>query len=332
MHINNICVLGGGGFVGRHVVHQLAARRHHVRVLTRQRERTKSLIVLPTVDVVETDIHPLGVLEEQFRGMDAVINLIGILHDRPGGPGGFQDVHVGLPRRVVAACNASGVRRLLHMSALAADPSGPSAYLRSKGEGEAVARGAGATPGGDEDGMRYSRGLEVTVFRPSVIFGRGDHFINLFAGLLRRLPVVPLGSPDARFQPVWVEDVAHAFVNSLSKPETFGKSYDLCGPQAYTLRELVEYVAGLLGEPRRIVPLGDRLSYWQAWVMEKLPGRLLTRDNYESMKIDNVCTGGFPPELGVEPAALEAIVPTYLGGGPNAPRQDGFRSARSQRG
>jgi len=296
MQVTEVCVLGGSGFIGRHVCHALAAAGYRARVATRDRERAKEqLILLPTVDVDAVNIHDPAQLAALVRGADAVINLVGVLHDGRGDRG-FQAAHVELARKVVAACRASGVGRLLHMSALASAREAPSRYLRSKGEAEAIVR---------------ESGLAWTIYRPSVVFGPGDGFLNLFALVLKFSPVVALACPRARFQPVYVEDVAAAFVKGLADLDSFGRSYDLCGPRVYTLRELVEYVGAVTGRRRLVVGLNDTLSYLQALAMEFLPFKLMTRDNYHSMKVDNVCSCGFP--FGITPAALEAVAPSYLG-------------------
>jgi len=327
MNIKNICVLGGSGFVGRHIIRRLAEKGLNVRVLTRNRERAKELFVLPTVAVFEANIFDPLELNRHFEGMDAVINLVGVLHEETPGRvdkpsarrGSFHEAHVELPRKVVHACAAQGVKRLLHMSALGADPTSRSAYQRSKGIGEVVVRESGTVHKEHEDwylnGPKFVHGygLDITIFRPSVIFGREDSFLNLFAGLVKRFPVLPLANPDARFQPVYVDDVAQAFVNSLTNSATFGQTYELCGPKVYTLQQLVEFVAKTLGLRRNIIRLCGRLSYLQALVLEFMPGKkLMTRDNYYAMQTDNVCMGEFVPELGVKPTALEAVVPTYL--------------------
>jgi len=296
MEITTVCILGGGGFIGRHVCHALAAAGYRIRVATRDRERAKEqLILLPTVDVTPANIHDPAQLAAFVRGADAVINLVGVLHDGRGNRS-FQAAHVELARKVVAACRESGIGRLLHMSALASARDAPSRYLRTKGEAEAIVR---------------ESGLAWTLYRPSVVFGPGDSFLNLFATVLRFSPVVALACPDARFQPVFVEDVAAAFVKGLADLGSFGKSYDLCGPRVYTLRELVEYVGTVTGRRRPVVGLNDALSYCQALAMELLPVKLMTRDNYYSMKVDNVCGCDFP--FGIAPAALEAVAPSYLG-------------------
>ena len=294
MIINNVCVLGGSGFVGRHVCHRLVERGLRVTVPTRDRERAKELILLPTADVITADVHDPESLKRVVRGCDAVVNLVGVLHGGRG-KGSFREAHVELARKVVDACRQNGVRRLLHMSALNADPQAPSEYLRTKGEAERIVR---------------ESGLDFTIFRPSVIFGREDHFLNLFATLTRLMPVIVLGSPDAKFQPVYAEDVAHVYVESLTRLESFGMSYDLAGPRVYTLRELVEYVGAVSGHRRRIIGLGKRLSYWQAAVMELSPVTLLTRDNVRSMTVAAVSSAALP--FGVTPTRLEAVAPMWL--------------------
>ncbi len=294
MELMRVCVIGGSGFLGCHVVQALSARRYHVRVPTRDRERAKALFLLPTVDVMDADVHDPASLARLLRGMDAVINLVGVLHDG-GGERGFEEAHVGLTRKIIAACAQAGVRRYVHMSALGADVKGPSRYQRTKGAAEALVRASA---------------LDWTIFRPSVIFGREDRFVNMFARLQKMLPVIFLARPRARFQPVYVEDVASALVTSLDSLDAYGKSYDLCGPRVYTLRELVAVIGNVSGHRRPIIGLGDTLSYLQALVLEFLPGRLMTRDNYHSMQIDNVSDQPCP--FGIHPAALEAEAPTWL--------------------
>lgn len=305
MNISKVVVLGGSGFVGSHIVNRLSAAGYQVKVLARRREHAKHLILLPNVQVEECDVFFDAAMTRAIGGSDAVINLVGILHESRGAS--FSRVHAELPRRVAEACREQGVARLLHMSALGAAPAASSAYLRSKaiGEAEVIAAADAA--------------LGVTIFRPSVIFGRGDSFLNLFARLARLLPVLLLAKPDARFQPVYVEDVAHAFVASLDNPATIGGRYDLCGPRVYTLRQLLQYIINALGLRCRIIGLNDRFSYLQAWAMEWLPVKLMTRDNYYSMQVDNVCNCGFPAVFGIEPTRLEAIAPGYLVG--DTPRE-----------
>ena len=213
--------------------------------------------------------------------VDAVVNLIGILNERGDDGSGFREAHVELCRKLIAACRANDIRRLLHMSALNADArSGPSHYQRTKGEAEDLVHAAAG-----ED-------LRVTSFRPSVIFGPDDDFFNRFAGLLRFAPLVfPLACPNARFAPVYVGDVVEAMALSLTDPATYGRRYDLCGPKVYTLAELVAYTAQCLKLRRYVLPLNARLSLWQAQVLEHVPGKPLSLDNYRSLQIDSVCGG-----------------------------------------
>ena len=340
MRHQTICVLGGAGFVGTQLVSQLAAAGKRVKVLTRRREQSKELILLPTVDVVEADILDVQVLLREFRGMDAVINLVGILHEAKVGRsdlpserrGDFQDVHIELPRKIVHACAEVGVHRLLHMSALGAEPTAQSAYQRSKGIGEALVRESSMQHIENENwylnGPKFIHGygLNVTIFRPSVIFGRGDSFLNLFARLLKLLPVLPLAKPDTRFQPVHVDDVARAFVQSVDDLATFGQTYDLCGPKTYSLLELVTYIGELIGHRRPIIRLHEQLAFLQAWMLEYLPGKkLMTRDNYFSLNVDNVCQHGWPPRFNPAPTSLEAVAPGYLSAVSPRGRYEGFR-------
>ena len=296
MPMTNICILGGSGFVGSHLARVLAARQFQVKILTRRRERSKALLVLPGVSVEEVDIFDIAALQKQFTGMHAIINLVGILHESRQQT--FRAVHVELPQKIVAAAIKNHVPRLLHMSALGASIDAPSAYLRSKAEGEAAVLAA------------QNAGVNVTVFRPSVIFGPEDSFINLLARLVKLFPVIPLGSPGAKFQPVYVADVVAAFEKSLTAIQTFGKSFELCGPKVYTLQQVLEFVASSLGLQRRIIPLSPKLSYAQAVVFEFLPGKLLSRDNLLSMQTANTCSA--TPPFNLKPTALEAVAPFYL--------------------
>lgn len=303
-----VCVLGGSGFVGSAIVRQLSLAGHEVSVLTRRREASKHLILLANVTVLECDVMDDNALEQALTGSDVVINLIGVLHDSK--KASFKAMHAELPKRVAALCAKLGIKRLLHMSALQASSQAPSDYLMSKADGEQAV-------------LQQSKSLAVTVFRPSIIFGRGDGFINLFAKLVSLLPVILLAKPNAKFQPIYVEDVARAFVTALDNVDTYGKTYDLGGPKVYTLRQLVTYVADTLNKKRPIIGLNNILSYLQAFAMELLPVKLMTRDNVRSMEVDSVCVTSFPAFLGFHPTALETIAPDYL-------REDNSRNMYNQ--
>lgn len=296
-----VCVVGGTGFIGSHLVAKLATQGYVVRVPTRRVEAAKALAVTPGVELYECDVHDPVALEGVMAGCDIVINLVGILHGSRGEPYGkeFARNHVELPRSIAQVCSKLGIQRLLHMSALGADPKGPSMYQRSKGDGETAVR---------------STGLPVTIFRPSVVFGPGDHFLNTFAQLQRRLPVVPLAGARARFQPIYVLDVAQAFVNALGNDLTLGKTYALGGPQVYTLAELVRFAGAACDCERPVLEMKDGMARLQAAFFERLPGDpILTRDNLDSMRVDNVLSGQIAPELRLEPQGLEVAV-EYLSG------------------
>lgn len=302
MLIKTICILGGTGFVGRTLANHLTREGYCLRILTRNREYNKeNIILLPTVDLVEADIHDPEALKIHTAGCDAVINLVGILNERGRKGEGFRKAHVELSEKVIDACRANRIKRLLHMSALNADAeNGPSHYLKTKGQAE--------------DLVHAATDIKVTSFRPSVIFGRDDSFFNRFAGLLKISPVFPLACPSARFAPVYVGDVAQAFVRTLTDTGSYGKRYELCGPERYSLLELVRYTARCTGVKRIIVPLGDILSRIQASVFDFVPGKPFSTDNYLSTRVDSVCSEDGLQELGITPTAIDAVVPQYLSG------------------
>jgi uncharacterized protein YbjT (DUF2867 family) len=312
MRHTQVLVIGGSGFIGRYVVNFLIERGCRVLVPARRRDKAKHLIVFPTCDVVEASVHDDTQLDRLVAGQHAVINLVGILQ---GSAADFARAHSDLTRRIVEACQRHKVRRYLHMSALGADPNGPSKYQRSKGEAEAHVRASH---------------LDWTMFQPSVVFGPEDRFLNTFAKLAALAPVIPLAGADVRFQPVWVEDVARAFVNALDNPATYGKSYELAGPKVYTLRQLVEFAAAAGGHPRKVIGLPDSVARLQARLMELAPGEpLLSQDNLDSMKRDNVASVqpfAPAPELGIAHTPMEPEASLYLAGMHPRTRFGGFRA------
>jgi NADH dehydrogenase len=306
-----ICVLGGTGFVGTELVTRLAVAGHTVRVPTRHVSHGNHLKVLPTLQLVVANVHQPSVLGQLFQGMDVVVNLVGILNE--GGGRTFRTVHAELAGKVAQAMRTSRVSRLLHMSSLGSGAQAPSRYLRSKGEAEALIRVATAT-------------LDATVFRPSVIFGPRDTLTNRFARLLRLSHgVLPLARPKARFAPIYVQDVVECFIRALHTRETVGKTYELCGPDVMTLAELLRTTAAAAHLPCHLIPLPDALARLQAVVMNMLPGKPFSIDNYKSLTVDSVCTVNGCESLGVRPERLEAVLPSYIVDRSVRARFDGYR-------
>jgi NADH dehydrogenase len=297
----DVVILGGTGFVGTRLAAHLGRDGHRVTVLTRDRERHKQLWVVPDVVLENCDVYDPAELSERFRGQDVVVNLIGILNERGFGGGGFRRTHTELTRGALQAARSAGVIRFLQMSSLKAGPGAPSYYLRSKGEAERLV----STEGG---------ALDWTIFRPSVIFGPGDAFLNRFARLLAALPLAfPLAKPNARFQPVFVDDVVEAIVRCLPGGACSRQSYELGGPNVYTLRQVVEFVAAVTGRRRLIVGLPDFLSRLQGLAMNFVPGRPFSSDNYRSLCIDSVCAQDGFASLGIRPQAMEGAARQFLG-------------------
>ena len=314
-----LLVLGGTGFVGRAFCEQWL-RAHPggstLVVPTRRLPHGAAIRHLPGVELVQANVHDAPTLERLMRGCDAVVNLVAILQ---GTEAEFEKAHVTLATTLAQACRKTGVHRVVHISALGVPPSGqtaPSMYLRSKARGEAALQQAG---------------LDLTILRPSVIFGAQDRFLNTFAALQALAPLVPLAGAHARFQPVWVEDVACALVRVLTNPAPV--LIECAGPREWTLAELVKLSGHLSGRPRPVLPLPPILASIQARLMELAPGEpLMSRDNLASMSVPNVATGQWPGlrDIGIEPAALETIAPSYLSAGQGCARLDALR-ARARR-
>ena len=296
--MKRILVLGGTGFVGHHLCKELVRLQHHVTVPTRDVARARGVQPLPSLDLVQADVHDPAALAGLVPGHDAVVNLVAILH---GNALQFERTHVELVEKMARACQDAGVRRVVHVSALGAAGDAPSMYQRSKAKGEEV--------------LRASQ-LDWTVLRPSVIFGEGDQFLTLFARLQAVLPIMPLAGADTLFQPVWVGDVVSAIVQCLQRDDTAGRTFEICGPDRFTLRQLVKLAGRVSGHSRPVVGLPTPLAQLQAFLMELAPGQpLMSRDNLDSMKVSNVASGNLPglDALGITPSALGDIAPTYIG-------------------
>jgi NADH dehydrogenase len=313
MKIQRIALVGGSGFVGRHLARHLRNRGYDCRVVTRHAQRCRELRTV--AEVVEANPNDPTQLAAALHGCEAVVFLAGILN-QSGSSNSFQHVHVELVDKVLAACQTARVGRLLHMSALSASQAnGSSEYLRSKGEGEDHALAMGRS------------GMAVTSFRPSVIFGPDDSFLNRFAALLRIPGPLPLACPDARLAPVYVGDVAMAFANALEDRSTFGRHYELCGPAEYSLEELVRLVARHTAPGKRIVRLPDWASRLQARILQHVPGKPFTMDNYRSLQTPNVCRQDGLAALGITPTSLENAAPRMLAAGGRRSRFDQLRRA-----
>ncbi len=274
----NILLLGGSGFIGKQLAFALANRGWRVTVPSRRPHRHRALLVHPQIRLLEGNIVDPATLTRLCQGQQAVINLVGILHERRKGD--FRRYHVEFIKAVVEACNQSGIRRLLHVSALGADQAtGSSLYLRTKGEGENLLHTFG------------QRELKVTSFQPSVVFGKDDSFINRFAGILKlSVGLFPLACAASKLQPVFVGDLVARIVDAVDDRDSYSKRYPICGPEVFTLRQIVELIIDTLQRPVRVLPLGNGLSRLQALILQNLPGKLFTMDNYRSLQTDNVCS------------------------------------------
>ncbi|MCM2342029.1 complex I NDUFA9 subunit family protein [Rhodoferax sp.] len=318
--MKKIIVLGGTGFVGTHLCEKLVREGWQVTVPTRRTINAKAVMHLPGLTVQQLDVHDEAALTRAVDGHDALVNLVAILH---GTQAAFEHVHVALPQKIAHACLINGVGQVVHISALGADslqPAlAPSMYLRTKGEGEAVLVQAAM---GGSAGDTAQAGFDLSILRPSVMFGAEDKFLNLFARLQKVLPLMPLAGAAARFQPVWVQDVAMAVVRCLAGASTqpSPRVIEAFGPEVLTLKQLVQIAAQLSGAGggmgRLVIPLPAWAGRLQATIMGMAPGApLMSLDNLESMKVDNVATGKHPglDSLGITASAVRPIARQYLG-------------------
>ena len=301
MKTTRVCILGGTGFVGRHLATRLADDGLICRVATRHPQRNRNLQIHSRIQLRQTDLFDPSQLETALSGCDTAVNLVGILNEG-GGEQTFRQLHVELGDRLLDACRKTGVRRLLHMSALnASEANAPSDYLKTKGEAENRV-------------LTLSQPqIRVTSFRPSVIFGPDDSLFNRFAALLKLPGPFPLACPEARFAPVYVGDVVEAMARALNDPATWGQHYSLCGPRVLTLRQLVEYTAQQLDLKKTIIGLGENASRLQARLLGKLPGKPFSFDNYLSLQVDSICPENGLEALGIAATDIDSVVPYFLG-------------------
>jgi len=292
-----IFLTGATGFLGHHLLPMLSTAGHDCVALTRYKAGCRELQILPRVTLRQASVFDDDALRAGMQGADAIVNMVGILNESGRNGRGFHRVHVEGVEKLIAAARDSGVRRFVHVSALGAGE-GRSHYQVSKGEAE--------------ERIRAAEDLDWTIFRPSVVFGAGDSFFNRFAALLKLAPLLPLACPEARLQPVWVDDVAAAILRALEDDTTCGETYPLVGPREYSLRELVRFTADTAGLRRRIIGLPDVLARLQAAVMDFVPGKPFSTDNYKSLQTPNTSAENGLEALGIRPHSIESVVPTYL--------------------
>jgi len=289
-----ISIIGGSGFVGRAIVQQAVAAGHQVTVVCRYPERARDLLV-EGATLVKADVVDGTGVDVAVRGADCVIYLVGLLFEK--GRQNFVAAHVDGVARVIDACKQAGVKQYLHMSALGAGKVDDSAYAQTKAAAEALVSGSG---------------LNYTIFRPSVIYGAGDNFFNQFKSMSAVLPVLPVISGTTRFQPIWVEDVARAFVCSIADKQVSGKSYELAGPNSYTFKALLELLMKELGRNRLLIDVPDFAAKLMAVFTGVLPTPPITLDQLKLLAHDNVVDGEAFPAIFGEPASVELVLPTYI--------------------
>ncbi len=301
MSAKKIFILGGSGFVGGHLVRRLSTDGHEVTVATRYAPAARHLSIVPGVRIRQCRPHDLESLTGALEGHDLVINLVGILNERGFGGKGFRRAHVELVEKIIIACEAGRVGQMIQMSSINAGE-GSSHYLKSRGQAEQLVRQA------DSGGL-----LDTAIFRPSTIFGPDDSFLNRFAGLLKISPLLPLARPNARFAPVYVGDVVEAFARVIAGKRLGGETYELCGSEVWSLKELVQWLCDQLGLRRLVVGLPDPIGRAQGMAFNLVPGKPFSSDNFKSLLLDSVCTDNGFERLGIEPWGMAELAPTWLG-------------------
>jgi uncharacterized protein YbjT (DUF2867 family) len=310
--MRSIAIIGGSGFVGRQLAAALAKQNWQIKLLSRRSENKLALSVLPQLQFVDVDYTEINSIAQAIDGCAVVVNLVGILNENRRDGSGFRAAHVSLTENIIQACKIAAVGRYLHMSALNADAkNGASHYLRTKGEAEDMAHNA--------------EWLFTTSFRPSVIFGPEDSFFNRFATLLKFSPVLPIACPQAKFAPVFVDDVVQAMLCSIDDSSCYGQAYDLCGPEVYTLRELVQLTAEMLHIKRMVIGLPHWAGKLQARIFEFVPTKPLSLDNFNSLQQDSLCEhNALIGKFGIQPRSIKSVMPLAE----SSPRKyyDQFRS------
>ncbi len=294
---------GGSGFLGGFLANLLIKKGHSVRISTREENNSRKLWVLPNTKIGKVDMNRQEQIDRFFEGCDCVVNLIGILNEKKDDGKGFTYVHIELTNRLIQACKTNGIPHLLQVSSLGADPSSECFYQSSKGHAEKLLK------------SEQSPKLRTSIVQPSVIFGPNDKFTNRFAKLLNiTRGVLPLACPKSKLQPVYVGDVAQAIINIIENDSPAGQVYELGGPEIYSLKEIVEYIGEVSGINTRIIPLNSLLSALQAQTLEFFPGKPFSKDNLRALQKDSVCKGVSALEtMGIQPARMSEILPSYLG-------------------
>ncbi|MDT8409294.1 MAG: complex I NDUFA9 subunit family protein [Wenzhouxiangellaceae bacterium] len=308
-----ILILGGSGFVGRHLARRLSRAGHAITVVTRHKPAARQLEIVPRLKLVQFDPYDEQLLAAALDRHDALINLIGILNERGSDGSGFYRAHVELVETAIAACSQKGVRRFIQMSALNAGR-GESFYLKTRGQAEQRVR---------------ESGLDWTIFRPSVIFGRDDSFLNRFSTLLKVSPLLPLARPDARLSPAFIDDVVEAFMRVLELRENLSETYELCGAEVWKLKELVDWIAEQRKLKRVVIGLPDALGRLQARIFDLVPGKPFSTDNFKSLQLDSVCTDNGFERLGIDPWGVSEKAPEWLDPNDRNVRYQRYRSART---
>jgi len=305
-----IMILGGSGFVGGHLARRLSRDGHEQVVVTRHAPLARRLRIIPGLSIRQFDPYDVDRLALELDDFDVLINLVGILNERGRDGSGFQRAHVDLVQGAIEACGKAGVKRFIHMSALQAG-NGESFYLKTRGQAEQLVR---------------ESGLDWTMFRPSTIFGPDDSFLNRFASLLTFSPMLPLARPDARFAPVFVDDVVEAFARAVADRDTIGEVYELCGAETLGLKEIVDWVAQQRGQRRCVIGLPDALGRLQGKVFDFVPGKPFSSDNFKSLQIDSVCSEDGFARLGIEPWAMREKAAEWLNPDDREQRYSRFRT------